>query len=76
MHAVAGYTDHAVTRLDVLAVNELVFFDDGHAKTGEVVAPLGVEPWHLGRFATEQGTAALPAAIGDAFNNLGHCRWR
>ena len=53
VHAAAGHTDHAVARLDALAVNELVFFDDGHTKAGEVVAPLRVKPRHLGRFAAE-----------------------
>ena len=76
VHAAAGHTDHAVARLDALAVNELIFFDDGHAKAGEVVTPLGIEPRHLGGFSAEQGTAALPASIGDSLNDLSHRRRR
>ena len=60
-----------VADLDARAVDDLVALDDPEREAGEVEVVGGVHVGKLGRLAAEQRAAGLPAAVGDALDELG-----
>ena len=68
----AGDGHDGVAGHHAAAVNHLSGFHHGHAEAGQVVATGPVEARHFSGFPTQQGAAALEAAIGNAFHHLRH----
>ena len=62
--------DHHVAGADAAPVEDLAFFHHAHGEAGEVVFAVGVHARHLGCLSTDECTAGLFAASGNAAH---HC---
>ena len=63
--------DDDVVDADARSVHDLGVVHQPHAKAGQVVHAVGIEPGHLGRLAAKQRATRLLAAVGDAGHHLG-----
>jgi hypothetical protein len=51
--AAAGHRHDPIADAHGLAINQLLLFDHTHTEAGQVVAPLRIEPRHLGGFTPQ-----------------------
>src|SRR6185312_11988505 len=71
VHAGGGDAEQDVAGSDVAARQDRAALDGADRKTGEIVIAAAVDPRHLSSLAADQRAAGLPAALGDAFDDLG-----
>jgi len=70
MHARGGEAEQDVSGCDVTAGQQPVALDGTDCETGKIVVPFGVKSRHFGGLAADQRAAGLPAAFGDAANDV------
>ena len=72
VHPTAGHRQDLIAGLHLAAIDQIVLLHHRHTEARQVVAAGAIEPRHFGGFAPQQGTAAAPAAIGDALHHRRH----
>src|ERR1051325_9557210 len=75
MQATGGEADDGIAGANAFAIQHPRFLDHTNDRAAQVVFTRGVETWHLGGFAADEGATVVRAGGGEAFDDLGENAW-